>query len=414
MLYLLAHRLLRLSAALFALVGVLQVPAAAADDGRDRFLAAERALKSGDRAAFESLLSGLGDYPLYPYLRYAAITADPAAPSDQAIESFLADFPATPLAERLRARYLERLASQGRWADYARVYSPDDSTERRCHYLRALIETGQAQQALAPAEMGPLWLVPRSQPAACDPVFAAWSASGGLTPGLVWARIRLAMETGEPGLARYLGGWLPEAERPWLELWRRVQGKPELVLEPEALAGDHPQKGAILAHGIARLARSRPADAQGALQTWADRLAADPAARDRAHQAVARALVRSDHPEEQALGLAVWDALSADAGNLVAQEERVRAATRLQAWGWVAGWIARMPEGEEKADRWLYWLGRAQAALGLEDEAEASFAQAAERRSLWGFLAADRLGLPYRLEHRPVPAEPEQIRRLAV
>ncbi len=425
----LTQTLARLLAVLLALAVALQVAAAGADaradggadarsvarsaDGADRFLAAERALKVGDRAAFESLLGDLIDYPLYPYLRYAALAADLDAAPDQSIESFLAEFPATPLAERLRLVYLERLAARGRWADYVRIYRPDDSVERRCLYLRSLIETGQATEALASPQIEPLWLVPRSQPAACDPLFAAWTGAGGLTPGLVWARIRLAMEAGELGLARYLGGRLPPQERPWLELWLRVQAEPELVLEPGGLAADHPQMGAVLAQGIVRLARSRPGDAYAALETWGGRLAADPAARDRAHQAVARALVRSRRPEDQALGLAVWDGVAADAGSLADQEERVRAAVRLQAWQRVADWIARMPEGEETTDRWIYWLGRAQAALGLDAEAQASFARAAGRRSLWGFLAADRLGLPYQLEHRPVPAEPGEICRLA-
>lgn len=386
---------------------------AGADDGLERFLAAERALGSGDRATFDALLSGLGDYPLYPYLRYAVLAADLAGASDQAIEAFLADFPATPLAERLRGTYLGRLAAQGRWADYARLYRPDDATERRCLYLRALIETGRGLEALTPTELEPLWLAPRSQPAACDPVFAAWTESGGLTEGLVWARIRLALEAGEPGLARYLGGRLAEPERPWLDLWLQVRARPELVLEPQPLAGEHPQKAAILAQGIAGLARTRPADAQRALATWSGRLAADPQAQESAAQAVARALFRSDRPEDQGQALAVWDALPARADNLAAQEERVRAAVRLQAWGRVADWIGRMPEGGEKSDRWLYWLGRAQAALGLAAQAEQSLARAAERRSLWAFLAADRRGLPYRLDHRPVPAAPGQIGRLA-
>lgn len=411
----------RLGAALLALAALVPAALAAAeppadlgaDDGLERFLAAERALGSGDRATFEALLPGLSDYPLYPYLRHAVLAADLAGASDQAIEAFLADFPATPLAERLRGTYLGRLATQGRWADYARLYRADDSTERRCLYLRSLIETGRAPEALNPGSVEPLWLAPRSQPAACDPVFAAWTESGGLTEGLVWARIRLALEAGEAGLALYLGGRLADPERPWLELWLQVRARPELVLEPQSLPGDHPQKAAILAQGIRGLAPTRPADAQRALVTWAGRIAADPHAQESASQAVARALFRSDRPEDRELALAVWDALPAGADNLPAQEERVRAAVRLQAWGRVADWIGRMPQGEEKSDRWLYWLGRAQAALGLAGEAEQSLARAAERRSLWGFLAADRLGLPYRLDHRPVPAEPEQIGRLA-
>lgn len=407
------NRLLhRLGAAVSALIVVLPV-AAAPDGDAERFLAAERALGSGDRATFDALLAGLGDYPLLPYLRYAALAADLDAASDQSIEAFLTDFAATPLAERLRASYLGRLAAQGRWADYARIYRPDDSVERRCLYLRARLETGQGAEVLTPKELAPLWLAPRSQPDACDPLFVAWSAAGGLTADLVWARLRLSLEAGEPGLARYLAKRLPEQERSWAERWLAVHARPELVLEAASLAADHPMAPAMLAQGIARLARSQPGLALEALVSGQGVLARDSAASDSAHAAVARALIRSGREPDPTRALAVWDRMSAWIDNLESQEERVRAAVRLGSWERVADWIGRMPEGEEKQDRWLYWLGRAQAALGLPEEADKSFAKAAARRSLWGFLAADRLGLAYALDDRPVPAQPEAIRRLA-
>ena len=255
--------------------------------------------------------------------------------------------------------------------------------------------------------------MPRSQPGACDPLFALWEDSGLLTTDLVWKRIRLAMESGEQGLARYLGGRLPESERPWVERWLAVYSSPELILEPGTLAGDHPMRPAILAQGIARLARSTPGRALDVLAAEEGTLAGDLAASDSAQVAVARALIRSDREPDPGRALAVWDRMSARADNLTAQEERVRAAIRLRAWELVADWIGRMPEGEEKSDRWLYWEGRAQEALGQEVQARASFERAAGQRSLWGFMAADRLGLPYPLDDRPVPAQPEQIRRLA-
>lgn len=405
-----AFRRALLAVLLAALPGPIQ-----ADEGDDggaaRFLAAEAALKAGDRAAFGSLLGGLSDHPLYPYLLYADLAGGLDRASDQAIESFLERFPATPMAERLRSRYLARLASQGRWADYRRLYRPDDSTERRCLYQRALLETGDPLQALAAEVLEPLWLVPRSQPAACDPLFAAWDGAGGITQDLVWKRIRLAMEAGEEGLARYLGRRLPDSERPWLERWLAVTARAQALLE-SPIADGHPMAPAILAQGIGRLARLELDRAAELLEAQGAILARDPVAADSAHRTVARALLRRDQGPDAGRALALWDRMSAGADNLGDQEERVRAAVRLGDWGRVADWIGRMPEGDEKADRWLYWLGRAQAALGLPEAAESSFSRAAERRSLWAFLAADRLGLPYRLAQRAVPAQPQRLERL--
>ncbi|MGB8144628.1 MAG: lytic murein transglycosylase, partial [Chromatiaceae bacterium] len=202
------------------------------DADRAAFLRAERALKNGDRPAFEALRDELRDYPLFPYLRFAELGDLQAAP-DAAIETFLAEFPDTPLAERLRAAYVKRLAQAGRWGDLARIYREDgDSVERRCLYLRALIETGAGDQALVAARLEPLWLKPSPQPTACDPLFGAWRARGGLSGELVWGRIRLALEAGELELARHLGTWLPTSERSWLDYGLEVLARPALVLEP--------------------------------------------------------------------------------------------------------------------------------------------------------------------------------------
>jgi len=377
----------------------------------EAFLRAERALQAGDRMTFVALLEGLRADPLYPYLRFAELDTEPGAAPDAALEALLEAFPATPPAERRRAAYVKRLAAAGRWADLVRVYRADgDAVEPRCLYLRGLLETGQADLALQAQRLEPLWLTARPLPAACDPLFEAWRARGGLDAGLVWRRIRLALAAGETGLARQLGGRLPVAERPWLERWLAVQARPALVLQADRGLGQgrHPMAAAMLADGIARLARADPSGAAGALTSGAGLLRADPAAWDAAQAAVGRALTAAG----DARGLEVWDGMSARADNLEAQERRLRAAIGQRDWARVADWVQRMPESSEKRDRWLYWQGRAQEALGEDAAARATFTQAAARRSLWGFLAADRLGLPYHLESRRVPAPPELVRRL--
>ena len=393
----------------------VRLPESTAD--LDGFQRAERALKAGDRAAFQALLDRLRNDPLYPYLRFAEL-GDLKSAAEPAIEAFLTDFPDTPPTERLRAAYVKRLATAKRWSDLVRVYREDGtSVERRCLYLRALVETGKPKQALKAGLLEPLWLVPRPQPAACEPLFAAWRASGGLDMAMVWRRIRLAMTAGELGLARQLGQRLPKAERPWLERWLAVKARPTLVLEPtqgtppgaSPAASGHSMAPAILADGIGRLARTDPQGAATALVAGRVLLDTDQAAADQALAAVGRALVAVGNPE----GLVVWDGMSATVDNLPEQEDRLRAAIGRQDWSRVAAWVRRMPDLPDKHERWLYWLGYAQSALGDASAARQTFKQAAKERSLWGFLAADRVGLAYPLESRPVPAEPARVERLA-
>ncbi len=394
----------RASTALFFVLCVLFGQPSAYD--RPALTAAERALEADDLETFERLAAGLADHPLYPYLRFAVVTRDLAATSDEEIERFLTDFPQTQLATRLRLAYLARLAAAERWSEYARIYRPDSAPERRCLYLRALLETGRRDEALALVE--PLWLSAGSQPDACDPVFAAWRDAGGLTTERILQRIRLAMEAGERGVAGYLGGLLPDSQKHRYAVWRAVDADPSLVLDPASIEEGHPQRAAILAHGLVGLARRSPVMAADALMSLQDLLSADGAASDRAHAAIGQALTRAGDPR----GLAVWDGLRAIEGTMTEQETRLRAAVALRDWERVADWVARMPEGAVKRDRWLYWQGRAQTELGRDESAHATLTRAAEGRSLWAFLAADRLGLPYRLDHAGTPAEPQRIRAM--
>ncbi|WP_338032695.1 transglycosylase SLT domain-containing protein [Chromatium okenii] len=388
----------------------LTVTTPVAADPRSDFLAAESALKRGDRSTFERLSAGLREYPLYPYLRFAALGNDVEALPEATITDFLAVDATSPLAARLRAVQLRRLAAAGRWTEYLQ-FDPlplptSASTDRRCLSLRALIATGRSAEALP--HIPALWLVGRSQPAACDSVFQAWQQSGALTPQLVWQRIRLAMNAGESGLARSLGTLLPENERAWLAQWLAVEQTPTLINDANALAVDQPQRAAIVAHGITRMAATAPADAVQWLSRYRDWLATDPAAADRAYAAVGRALTRAGNAE----GLRYWDGMRATSDTLAEQEQRARAALEFQDWDKLARWIAQMPDCAEKRDRWHYWQGRAEATLGLVASAQLSFAQAATARSFWGFMAADRIGKPYQLNHVATPAEPARIARL--
>lgn len=389
------------------LFGVLLFAAAhVGADAQTDFRAAENALARGDRVEFGRLSERLRDDPLYPYLRFAEITKDLEAASDTSIEAFLDADPDSQLSTRLRRAYLERLSRAGRWSDYLRVYRPDDSVERQCLSLQALIETGKQDSAME--QVAAIWLSGRSRPSVCDPVFDQWRESGHLTPELIWRRIRLAMESGNLGLARFLGRDLPDAEQVWHARWMAVHADPRLVLDATLSAGEHPIRAAMLAHGIARLASDSPRDAALALQRHQDLLGSDPDAADRAHAAVGKAVTASG----DRLGLLYWDGMRATEANRTAQEVRLRAAIGLKAWDWIAQWIERMPDSARKRERWLYWLGRAEEQLGRTEAAQASYARAAAQRSFWGFMAADRIGRPYNLTHRPTPATPERIREI--
>ena len=191
---------------------------------RQQFLEAERVLRSGQRSKYERLLAELEEYPLYPYLIYQDLRARLANAPASEIRSFLDEWDDVPLASRLRSVWLEKLASDERWHDYLEHYIEGNSVARRCDYLNALIRTGRAEEVFP--QVDDLWLQARSQPDECDPVFSAWRAAGHLEETLAWARVRLAIDAGETGLARYLRRFVVSSQRADVDRWIATRKDP--------------------------------------------------------------------------------------------------------------------------------------------------------------------------------------------
>jgi len=388
--------------ALVALGLVLTAQATPPSD-REQFLAAERALAAEDRQGFEHLAEGLQQYPLYPYLRFEAITQDLAQTNQGEVRHFLRTYGDTPLAPRLRRLWLARLAKQGRWPEYIRLYRPDGSIERRCDYLQGLIALGRRQEAFAQVE--PLWLTGRSRPAKCNAVFKAWRGAGRLSAELVWRRIDLAMDARNLGLARGLRRLLAPDDQAWLDRWLAVDQDPDEILDTKAFAAPHPQRARILVHGVKRLAHTDPDPAAAAWDRFKQTYRFPPGLAAEADAAVGFAL--ADANDQRAL--AYLDEIAAHAGNADLQQRRLRAAIKLGDWKHLTGWIDQLPPQLRGSDRWLYWKGRALDTLGGAEAARVLFGQAAAERGLWGFLAAERVNQPYNLDDIPTPADPARI-----
>jgi soluble lytic murein transglycosylase len=70
----------------------------------------------------------------------------------------------------------------------------------------------------------------------------------------------------------------------------------------------------------------------------------------------------------------------------------VRTALRSEDWRQVQSAIAALPEREKLLPEWVFWLGRANAGLGLKAEAEIQYRLIADEPHFYGMLAAEELG----------------------
>ncbi|SEP88123.1 soluble lytic murein transglycosylase [Ectothiorhodospira magna] len=402
-----AHRLAGMLLPLFILGAgpTLAVPTGS-DAQRERFLQAERAFQQGQRATFQQGVQALQGYALLPYLLYADLDARfPRIPQSE-VDHFLEHWGDSPLGHRLRTRWLSHLAAQGQWADYLRHYQDGLSTTHVCHYHTALLRTGRRDEALTGVET--LWLVGRSQPNACDPVFNAWRSEGRLTPQLTWDRFQLALEAGQPGLARYLRRYLPEADRVWADRWLALHDDPNGLAQIQWRADAHPAAQAAIAHAFNRLARRDP---RQTLNLWAsDRRdwGMDQASALETRRFIALRLTLRERdqalPHLATLPDAVFDDLL--------RQWQLRAALIQEDWDTVVRAVNGMSEEARQEDAWQYWLARALEQMGEESQALALYAQVSEARNFYGFLAADRLGRPYRIGHRPMMPPVENMQRV--
>lgn len=380
---------------------------------RETYMEAQRALSQRQMQRYRTLAAELQDYPLLPYLQYQEMTRQLSRLSSQEVASFLYEHPYSYLGEQLRQRWLHHLAAHKRWDEYRQFYhSGLNDTRLNCHQLFARLENND-ESALD--EVAPLWNVGRSQPDACDPLFARWMEAGGLTQEIAWERHSKALKARNRGLATYIGRLMPEAQQQLAALYREVDRNPERLRQVSRFSTQSPAMREIILHGLDRLARR---DATNALHLWhrydAQQLFED---QDRLEiqQHLATRLVLQNNLEAAKNLLTQSPQLTSE--NLT--EQLIRDALRQQDWHSAAQWLAQLPEASQESDRWRYWRARLMEELEIEPEdgpnAMDLYAAVAATRSFYGFLSADKLGYEYRLLDRPVEVTDtslEQVERL--
>ena len=244
---------------LFATATVQNAHAASLEQQRRYYDEAKQALSKGDSGPYRRYASDLRDYPLEPYLAYDDLTARLKSASNQEVEKFLAEHGDLPQISWMKLRWLRLLATRDDWQPFVRHYDPKmNFAELDCLYGQYQLSNGHTQEGYATARQ--LWLVGKSQHNACDPLFEHWSAAGQLTENLRWQRLKLAVESGDYGLAAFLAKNLPTLKDQGERLIEVAQ-KPQLLKQTERFATPNQTTADSVSIGLRRLARQDPEQA---------------------------------------------------------------------------------------------------------------------------------------------------------
>ncbi len=374
---------------------------------RSLFVKAEYALDQKKYKTFQKYYSKLDNYPLQIYLKYREYRKKLVYKTEKDILSFLEELKNTPYESRLRTAWLNHKAKHKQWQQYLNAYTPQTDTGRQCHYLNALLKTGQQEKAFE--KVPELWLVGKSQPESCDPVFSAFKKAGKMTPQLLWDRITLAMQKGRTSLAKYLARSLSANDQLWVKEWIVIYKKPDSALKSKLLKKQHAMKSTILVHAIERRVRSNPTAAIDLFESLDKKNTFSEQEYAKIYRTIGMKFAYRHKPDAW-----LWlDKISDKESDLKVQQWRVRSAIRQENWDAIGSAINRLPEEEKNKSDWQYWQAAKLEQQGKKADAQQKFSKISGERGYYNFLAADKMEMPYEFNNIPLTPDQETLERVA-
>lgn len=361
---------------------------------RSQYVAAEKALIMGKRIEYGLLLSKLRNYPLYPYLVKKDYSKRLKSVSDKTLQRFLKKYGTTIPGQQLRFAWMRMLAKQQRWSMITKVHRPSRSHQQTCLYKTALYKLNRKRQAFK--NMSRIWLTHRRLSSACQYMVGRWHASGKLTTQLVWNRAAILFSKRRLRNVSSVIQYLPASERRWLRVWSNIRRNPAKITDKSLLTSKHPVARRILAYGIKRLARSKPDEAAIFWKRNAKKY------KFTAHEnAQIVHQIGMTYAYRGKLTALKWlSKVPESAANDKLKAWRVRVALAHKKWPQVIYWINKLKSKDYTGPRWTYWRARALEATGKKSLARKLYKRVAIDRSFEGFLAADRLRVPYSFQSR--------------
>ena len=361
---------------------------------RSLFLKARKHFLNQEYQSFFSLAKQLRHYSLYPYLVYFKLErqldlAYLNVKTMKEVDCFLKNYKYTPLANRLRDKYLIALANQHNWPIFLQYYRPLKNSMFQCYYLEALLATNQGLRAYH--VFSDLWLNLEHPPHTCQILFTRWENNHGPDKQLLLEKLERAIKTKNKVLLIHLSSFLTRKEKEQLKFWFLVDSYPLLSTQPEMFDLENKLDRKIFWYGIHKLVRSSP---KKLAEYWwfIDKNATfSEAEKQKVLLLLAIELARRSDVSSD-----IWLAKIKNFYTTpVLREWKIRNALRSENWQKVLYWIYYLPLNEQKKPVWQYWRARALAKLGKKTQAVAIYRRLANEVDYYGLLASRQLQKKY-------------------
>ena len=293
----------------------------------------------------------------------------------------------TPLANKLRDKWLYELARTKDWATYKKYYQYSTDPNLQCYALVALYDQGPHQLAVQSAQT--LWLNGNSQPKACDELFTVMLKNKEIDENLIHQRLLLALDNRNISLAIYL---LKQYASPLIDdakLLTTISQNPRRIsqLKPSPLHSE------FYLYGLKRMVSINMKDA---LQLWDQAQAIHLLSNAQqqaflAHIALYKAV--RNQPDAPAWFAKVQPAFYND----VLLGWQIRYDLKYRQWHDVEALIDKLQDKDSPC--WQYWLARSLEAQGQQERANTIYQNLAVSRQYYGFLSSRRLNKRFSFEN---------------
>ena len=358
-------------------------------------------IDKGKLSEARPFIEGLHTFPLQPYLQKAWLIKNINNITPHMAQSFLASEGDTVAAQQFRKSWLEYLADKNRWQDFIRFYHHQQATqELKCHYAEALHQQGSKQASMLTTNE--LWLNGSSLPEACNKALIRWQRSELNTENAIWQRVKLALNKSNYGLIGYIKKKANKVLARDIDNLLKTYRQPKKLINTSVIDDIHPLRRKD--HVLFNLNRLANNDVELAILLWPEYrqlLSFDEQEQEQIQQSIARNLIASG--KDSAMNWLIKNDPNGTDQFLL--EWRILLAIRLQQWHNAERWISLLPDNIRSKAQWQYWLARVQLKLNPTHlEAKQQLAELADTRHYYGFLAANYLQLPYKLNQKSLPS----------
>lgn len=374
---------------------------------RQQFLQAKQALEKRDFVTFNHLEPSLRKYPLHYYLQYLVLKSNTLSVSLDEVLQFLDRYKDSPLADLLYKEWMSNFQQREDWQSFEILYPYQrvPLPEFRCQH--ALIRLNQEMTPTFREELRSLWLVGETQPKVCNTLFEYLIQIGFLTQDLLWQRIKLAMAENNPKVATQWSTRLTDNNlRQLFTHWQRIQQHPAAV--NNFLATDSADARLIAVYGLKKLAKQHPLHAKQVFANLKSTFAFTLAEQQEVEIDIATQAVKKGLPE----ALTLLKTLNVTLLDEKTQHLFLQQLLVTEDWKELIAFVQKLTVGIKELPMWRYWRGRAFENLGNLATAKEIWQTLAQERDYYGFLAANRLKIQPKLNHKPISFTEHEEREL--